>query len=326
MTQNATSKEDKESPKKTNDKQEKILTKLKSVCKKCTKASMMVYFRNIKRLYRLIEDGPIPLTGDWLGKKVLMEKYKKLPLNIRRHLSVSAVKACQMYKRNVDKWTVEMYKDSSKYEQDRNLNKRTDKERKEWPTKGYAAVKKAAKMMWDRVKVLLSKEDEPNLKTLYKYQMFIVLKLFSQIPFRNTFASFHINKSKEGNYIEKPKKGNFKFIVNEHKTVKKLGPKTVDLSRANTMALRKFLKYRDKVDIEHDYLLSTKNGLKMTKAALGKAIHRTTKELLGKSFGSRLIRILAATDSKKEIDKVNELANKMLHTAKQTKQYTREKD
>jgi len=286
---------------------------------------MMVYYRNIKRLHLLISDGKIPLTGDWLGKKELFEKYRKLPLNKRRHLSISAVKACQLYKRSADKWTIEMYKDSSKYEQERNLNKRSDKEKEQWPKKGYKSVKKAAKMMWDRVKVLLGKDEEPNLKTLYKYQMFIVLKLFSQIPFRNTFASFHVSKA-EGNFIERPKRGNFKFVVNEHKTVKKLGPKTVLLSRANTMALRKFLKYRDQVkEIKHDFLLSTKTGLKMTKSTMGKALHRTTKELLGKAFGSRLIRVLAATDSKQEIDKVEELANKMLHTSKQTKQYTREK-
>lgn len=284
---------------------------------------MMVYYRNIKRLHQLISEGPIPLTGDWLGKKELVEKYQKLPLNKRRHLSVAAVKACQMYKRNVDKWTVHMYKDSNKYEQNRNLNKRTDKEKTLWPTKGYKSVKKASKMMWDRVKVLLSKDDKPNLKTLYKYQMFIILKLFSQIPFRNTFASFHISKA-DGNYIEKPKRGNFKLIVNEHKAVKQLGPKTVNLNRANTMALRKFLKYREQVEeIKHDFLLSNKDGKKMSRATMGKYLHRTTKELLGKAFGSRLIRILAATDSKKEIDAVEELANKMLHTTKQTKQYTR---
>jgi len=284
--------------------------------------------RNIKRLYQLIEPGKnVPLTGDWLGKKELFEKYKKLPLKQRRHLSIAGVKASKMYKRNVDKWTVEMYKDSSKYEKDRNLNKRSETEIEKWPKQGFKSVKKAAKMMWNRVKVLLNKETTPNLKTLYKYQMFIILKLFSQIPFRNTFASFHVSKSEEGNYIEKPKKGNFKLIVKQHKSMKKIGPKTVQLNRANTMALRKFLKYRDSVEeIKHDFLLSKKDGKKMSKSTMGKALHRTTKELLGKAFGSRLIRVLMATSMKKEIDKVEELAHKMLHAkgSKQTKQYTRD--
>ena len=78
-------------------------------------------------------------------------------------------------------------------------------------------------------------------------------------------------------------------------------------------------------DVKHDFLLSNKKGGVLTKTAFSKALHKITKELLGVSFGSRLIRILAATDMKDEIDKVAELSNKMLHSAgsKQTKQYTR---
>ena len=284
---------------------------------------MMVYFRSIKRLYRLIDDGNVPLTGSWLLKKELMEKYKKLPLNKRRHLSVGAVKASQMYDKNSDKWTIEMFKDASQYEKERGLNKKSDAEKSKWPKGGFKDVKRAAKLMWNRVKILLGKESEPTMKTLYKYQLFIILKLFSQIPFRNTFASFQISKSDKGNYIQKPKKGNFTFIVREHKAAKQLGEKEVALNRANTMALRKFLKYREAVGIKHNFLLSNKDGNKMSKATMGKAVHRITYELLGKAFGSRLIRVLAASSVKKEIDKVEDLANKMLHTTKQTKEYTR---
>ena len=301
----------------------KLLKKLKSVCTNCTKASIMVYLRLIKRLYKLIEDGTVPLTGDWLGKKELMEKYRKLPLKQRRHLSTGAVKASKMYKRSSEKWEIEMYKDASKYDRERGKNKKSDKERASWPKQGYKAVKKAANEQWKRVKLLLP--GEPNLKTLYKYQMFLALKLFSEVPFRNTFASFSIKKT-DGNYIKQPPKGNFTFIVNDHKTSKKTGPREVTLSRASTMAVRKFLKYRARVpNIQHDFLFSNKRGDRMTKATFGKAVHRVTKELLGKSFGSRLIRVLAATEMKPEIDKAADLANKMLHSQKQGKAYTRSK-
>ena len=304
---------------------ENFIKKLKSVCTNCTTASMMVYFRNIRRLYRLIEpEKDIPLTGNWLGKKELIEKYKKQPLNVRRHLATAAVKASKAYKRNSDKWEVLMYKAASQYERQRGKNKRTEKEKAAWPKGGLKAVKKASTEMWKRVKLLLSKE--PNLKTLYKYQMFLVLKLFSEIPFRNLFASFSLKKS-DGNYIERPKKGNFKFIVQQHKASKKIGTREVGLSRASTMAMRRFLKYRAQVsEVKHDFLLSNKTGGKMSKGAMGKAVHRVTKELLGKAFGSRLIRVLAATELKPEIDKVAELGHKMLHSAgsKQTKQYTRQ--
>ena len=306
-----------------------FLEKLKSVCEKCTPASIKVYLRNILRLYRLLEkEGDIPLSGDWLAKKTLVEAYKKQPLKVRRHLSVAGVKASRAYKRNEDKWTILMYKDAAAYDRNRSKNKRSEKETASWPKGGIKAVKKASQEMWKRVKVLLREDKEPNLKTLYRYQMFIVLKLFSSdAPFRNTFASFSLKKGDgEGNYIEQPKKGNFTFVVNQHKASKNIGTKEVKLSRSNTMALRKFIKYRAEVpEVKHDFFLSNKKGAKMTKATLGKAVHRVTKELTGKSFGSRLIRVLFATDSKHEIDKVAGLQNKMLHGSgsKQTKEYTR---
>ena len=321
-----TSKEDKEDSKSTDKSPSKFLAKLKSTCKNCAKASIQVYFRNTRRLFRLInEDGDIPDTGDWLGKKILMEKYRKLPLNIRRHLSTAAVKACKAYKRSPDKWSVEMYKAANQYERKRNENKRTDKESKAWPKGGIAAVKRASKEQWKRVKVLLKSDAEPNLKTLYKYALFIILKLFSEVPFRNLFPTFSLKKS-EGNYISRPKKGNWSFVVNKHKTSKSQGPLEVKISRANTMALRKFVAYQDKVpEVEHDFLLSNKSGSKMSKANMGKAVHRVTKELLGKAFGSRLIRVLASSALKPEIDAVYALQKKLLHApgSKQTKQYTR---
>ena len=73
-----TSKKDKEEDGSKGKTPENFIKKLKSVCTNCTTASMMVYFRNIRRLYRLIEEEKdITLTGDWLGKTQLIEKYKK---------------------------------------------------------------------------------------------------------------------------------------------------------------------------------------------------------------------------------------------------------
>ena len=69
--------------------------------------------------------------------------------------------------------------------------------------------------MWKRVKVLL--KDEPSMKTLYKYQMFIALKLFTEIPWRNTFATLSID-TKQPNHIIQPRKGNMKIHLSEHKT------------------------------------------------------------------------------------------------------------
>jgi hypothetical protein len=307
----------------TDKKHSGFLGKLKAKCKNCTSGSIKVYMRNIRRLFRLTEEGPVPLTHTWLKKKETFDKYSKLPLKTRRHLSVAAVKASQAYGIKPEKWETSMYKDASKYQVERNKNKKSDTEKALWPKKGYAALKDAAKEQWKRIKHVLA--DEPSLPALYKYQMFIVLKLFAEIPFRNTFATLEVEKTDENNYIHFPKKGNASLVIRKHKSSKHIGEREVKLSRAATMALRKFLRYREKV-VDHKFFLSSKTGKKMSRPALGKALHRYLKTLTGKKgFGSRLIRILAATEKKDEIEAVSELSNKLLHSAggKQTKQYVR---
>ena len=293
--------------------------KLKSKCKNCTAASIKVYMAAIKRLHRLISDQELPTTGAWLNKKELMEKYEKLPLGKRRHLSLAAVKAGQSYGQKVEKWQTKMFRDQSQYQQKRNRNERTPTEAKKWPKHGFKAIKQVTREQRRRITHIL--KEEPSLKRMYPYQTYMLLKLFKEIPFRNTFADLSL-KDKSKNFVNIPKKGRITFQMKQYKNSKQLGETEVKLSRGATTALRKFIKYREGL-VKHDWLFSTKSGQKLSRAALGKILHKVTKDLLGKSFGSRLIRILHATDNKEEIEKVAELANKMLHTTKQTKQYIR---
>ena len=248
-----------------------------------------------------------------------MTKYERLTLSKRRTLSVAAVKASQMYGQNEDKWSVKMYRDQSEYTDKRNKNERSESESKAWPKHGFRAIKKAATEQRKRIKHMLT--EEPKLKNLYPYQVYILFRLYSEIPFRNTFADLNL-QDKTKNYVSVPKKGSITFHMRAYKNVKQLGEREIKLSRGATTQLRKFLKYREGL-VDHDWLFSGKGGGKLSKPALGKLLHRATKQLLGKAFGSRLIRVLAATESRKDIEKVTELSKKMLHTVAQTKQYTR---
>ena len=304
---------------------EKFLKKLKSVCKKCSPASIAVYRRNILRLWRLVnKEGPIPLTGEWLKKSTLLEKLKGTPLKTRRHLSVALVKAGQTYNSSKDlqeTFSAQMYKDANAYQVERNKNKKSPTEEKKWPKHGIKSVKNAARDLMKRVRLL---GKEPSMKTLYRYQMALLLRLYSEIPFRNTFATFDLKKKDNNNYLDIPKRGKIRLIVRKHKSADKIGPKTVELSRGAAMFLRKFLKYRATV-VDNDYLLNTMQKKKMSRSALGKALHRVTGELLGKKFGSRLIRVLAATAERSTLLKAQELGNRMLHSSnsKQTLEYSR---
>ena len=90
------------------------------------------------------------------------------------------------------------------------------------------------------------------------------------------------------------------------------------------MAIRKFLKYRAGVeDLDHDYLLTGKQGKPMSKGSFGKTLRNMTLELLGKKIGSRIIRVVVATENKELIEKAAELSAKFLHGEKRTADYIR---
>ena len=295
--------------------------KLRVKCKNCSNASIVVYLAAIKRLHRLIGDGNIPNTGSWLSKSELMTKYEKQPLSKRRHLSLAGVKASQAYGIKNQQWSTKMFRDQSEYQSERNKNKRSESEIKKWPKHGFTAIKKATTEQRKRITHIL--KETPKLKNMYPYQIYILFKLYSEIPFRNTFADLNL-KDKTKNFVRVSKNGRIVFEMKKYKNSKQLGESEITLSRGATTALRKFMKFREGL-VDHDWLFSGKSGGKLSRPALGKLLHRATKQLLGKAFGSRLIRVLAATDSRKAIEEVSELSKKMLHTTKQTRQYVRQK-
>ena len=300
-----------------------FLKLLKAVCTKCKKSSLLVYHQNIKRLYRLIKPDAteVPTTKTWLNSDALWKKYKAKPVNIRRHLALAGVKASQAFKMKPEnKWFADMIKTQSEYQKQRDKNEPSEKEKKLIPKNGLKAIKKAAVELKKRIKFVLQKE--PTKSGLYQYQWYIALKLYSEIPFRNTYANINITGTK-GNHLVRPKKGTYTFVMTDYKNSDRLGPREVKISRAGTMAVKKYLAYRDKVGLKHNKLFSTKTGEAMSKATFGKGLQATTSKMLGKAIGSRIIRILHASDKKEIIQEAAELTNKLLHTAKQTKQYVR---
>ena len=301
-----------------------LLEKLKSKCKNCSTASIKVYYRNIKRLYKLEnEKDEVPLTISWLNKSSLKAKYKKLPLKVRRHLSVAAIKFLTILDKPRDKsdWYEFMMDDNKEYQKQRNRNLKSTDEKKNWPKHGFKTIRKMATEFWKRNKGEILEEPK-TLRKLYSYQTFIILRMFSEIPMRNTYADLYISKKDNNNYIEVPKKGSVKLIIRSYKNSKDLGDRTIVCSRGLTTQIKKFLNYRKDI-VDNNNFLNNLKGDKMTRAAMGKMLRRNTKKLTRKNIGSRLIRVLAATDMKAEIEKVSELTKTLLHSNKQTKQYVR---
>ena len=302
-------------------KREEFIKKLKVKCKKCTENTILVYYRNILRLFRLTNEGDdIPLKAAWILKPALIKKYKDLKIGARRHLSNAAVKFFQLLGKENLVWYKFMMADSQAYALKRSKNEKSETESSKWLKDGWKGVRKAATEFLRREKIHIF-DGEKTMKKLYKYQIYIVLRLFSEIPFRNGFATLELKDNKK-NFIKIPKKGSIKFVMRTFKNSDQLGEKEITLSRGLTTQVRKFLKYRDGV-VDNDYFLNTMNKKKMTRSSLGKMVIRATKKLLNKKIGSRIIRVLAATSNKEEIKKLKKFSDSMLHSVKQTGDYVR---
>ena len=298
----------------------KFVDKLDKVCPKCSENSKKVYLQNIRRLYRFKDKDAteVPSTSKWLESDAAVNKYKALPYNVRRALSLAGVKAARAYGVNSDKWYKRLVDDQDEYNTNRKKNKRTDAEDAKMLKGGLKELKKISSEYKRQINREL--KEKPNLKTLSKYQLYLSLRLFVDLPFRNDFPTFELTENQKGNYIVYKKKKKAIFVLNKFKLSDKLGPRKVEISPALTKTLKLFLKYRDGL-VKHDFLLSNTSGEPMSKQAFSKAIHKVTKDLSGKSFGSRILRILHATESADIIEQSAELTNKLLHTASQTKLY-----
>lgn len=297
--------------------------KLKLQCRKCSQQTIRVYMSGTRRLLRMTDPDAkeIPKTSNWLMRKELENKVSALPLNKRRHLTSIGYIASKAYELPLDnKWHKLMLIDIEQYQAERTKNKQSDYEKENLP-RNMKEVKKAAKEYQTRIKRIYKKTD-PTISDLYKVQKWVVLRLITELPFRNDLPTINVY-SKKDNYLDKHGKNGLKIVMQKFKVSEKIGKREIILSRGATQVVKRFLKYRSRAGIDHDFLLSARNGDQMTKKGYSQMLIKLTSELLGKKVGSRIIRVLTVTENRDALVKSNNLTNKLLHTAKQTQQYIR---
>ena len=288
---------------------------LKKVCQKCTPATVQKYRRDILRLLRLGNPKAvkIPETSAWLQEASLFKKYQAIPLNKRRALSVAAVKAGQGYSlKDNKKWYDAMISDVQAYKEQRGLQLKSEDEKKHWPKEGIKVLKKIASEFKRSIRLALQ---TPNVESLYLYSQYILVKFYSEVQLRNTLADVEIVKG--DNYLSKSK-GIFTIHLSKFKASDRVGNVEIKLSRALSTAIHKYLKFRTQVKPDHTYLLVNAKGGKLSKKGLGVLLQKLTKKFTGKAFGTRLIRVLKATENKKVLDKALKISKEMLHSNLET--------
>jgi hypothetical protein len=285
-------------------------------------SSVETYFRNIKRLRKVHHDLPIPASGHkWLLEDKLFEWFDKQPLSVRRHLSTAATVALGVYKKKSPKWTERQQKDMRAFDADRRKRNLTAKQKDKMPKKGWDSLKDAIKVLRNDVKHILTKID--TMKKLVRVQDLVILSLYEDIPLRLDYASLRLGKFK-GNCIYKSTKKprGWHIDLQEYKTAKSLGKRTFKLNSRNQRLLNKFIPaVRENTD--HGFLLTNRKGQQMSRQVLSKTLMRITRQRIGKSFSTQLLRILYAMKNRGIIESAKQVSDKLMHSAEQSLQYAK---
>ena len=286
--------------------------RLRRVCKNCTASSLQTYYYNIKALAKIAGHDEPPNHGRWLNAALLKKIKRSLPLMKFKNMTIAGNKALAAYDKKNEEWAKAMQESTSRYNKERDKQKRTKREEANWPKEGYKALAKLATELHKDVAHLYEKAPaKVTMPELWQMMRHFVILFYSRHALRGDLADVRIKRS-GSNYLEKKGK-TWHLHVGQHKTVKAHGPIELDLDAAVAKQLEKYLLYL-KAKTKHGFLLSTKRyGNKLTRKDMMQMIRTTTKERLGKNIGIQMIRVLKTTDHFKSIDESAKLRGELAH-------------
>ena len=288
--------------------------RLRRVCKNCTDSSLQTYYYNIKALAKIAGHDEPPNNHRWINAALLKKIKKSLPLMKFKNMTIAGNKALAAYDKKNEDWAKAMQESTTKYNKERNEQKRTKRESANWPKDGYKALTKLASELYRDVEHLYNKAPaRVTYPELWQMMRHFVILFYSKHALRGDLADVRIKRS-GSNYIEKKGK-KWHVHVGQHKTVKAHGPIELDLDAAVGRQLDKYLIYV-RAKTKHGFLLSTKRyGNKLTRKDMMQMIRNTTKERLGLNIGIQMIRVLKTTDHFKSIDESAKLRGELAHGA-----------
>ena len=297
--------------------------RLSKKCPKCKPQSIAVYARSARRLFRLTDPkSDLPENTAWLKTEKLKKAYEKVPLAKRRHLSVAAHQFFKAHGKVDSYWQGRMFTDSDAYSRERSKNKKSATEQKNWVDNALGKLKKISTEFKRSINHKLRKE--PSVKHLWLYTQYLILRFYSEHQLRNDLATVKLkSSSKSDNILKRVKGSRYDLHMNSFKASDKIGSRVIHISRALSNVLYQYIQYRNRVAVKHDNLLSNIDGKVLSKMGLGRILRKMTADKLGKTIGTRMLRIFNATRHAKLLEKAAQVSHGMLHSAKQTKEYVR---
>ena len=107
--------------------------RLRSVCKNCTASSLQTYYYNIKALARMAGHDEPPNNGRWVNSELLKKIRKTLPLMKLKNMTIAGNKALAAYGKKNEEWSKAMQESTTKYNKERDTQKRTKRWRSSHP-------------------------------------------------------------------------------------------------------------------------------------------------------------------------------------------------
>lgn len=298
--------------------------------------SIMTYINNLKKVCRELNGND--KKDCYLGNLKWLNDFDKVmktiddePLNTRKNRLIAIVvslKATEGDKDLIEKYTKEMTKlaeESDARDKEQKLN---DKQKANWVD--YEELIKLTETLFDRIKEQnLLNNQKLTRKQYTLFQDYIMLRTYLTFSWRNDFASMKVISSQS----EDNGKDNFlltkngtpdKFILNQYKTDKKYGKKSVDIPDKLSKVIKKFLKFN-----KSGYFLTLQDGIRaMTPNGITKAFNRLFQNELNKTISTSLLRHIVishfrANDPtiKEQEKKEKEIEDRFMHSGGMNDRY-----
>jgi len=217
-----------------------------------------------------------------------LEKYKETTRKNTLNALIVVGGATAKYVKERDKYN-EMYAEQSK------AHKKTESQEKnwvEWPD--YLAM--VSQMKTD-LAVLAGKSEAKDWtwRETLRYQDYVIASLYSFYPLRNDFGDVEVvsrsafnnttteEREKQNYLIKEPTK--MSLVLNEYKTSKKYGEKTIDIDPEVRKVLLLWFKHN-----RSGFLLADKKGQALGSNGITKSLAKVGLHRLGKRLGSSLLR------------------------------------
>ena len=299
--------------------------------------SIMTYINNLKKVCREIsgKDKKDCYLGNlkWLdGFEKVMKTIDDEPLNTRKNRLIAivvALKATEADKDLIEKYTKEMTKLAEEGDARDKEQKLTDKQKANWVD--YNELIKLTETLFDRIRDQgLLKKDKLTRKQYTLFQDYIMLRTYLTFTWRNDFAEMKVISNEEkdddgkNNFLIQKNGIPEKFILNQYKTEKKYGKKSVEIPDKLSKVIKKFLKFN-----KSGYFLTLQDGIRaITPNGITKAFNRLFQNELGKTISTSLLRHIVishfrASDPtiKEQEKKQQEIENRFMHSGEMNDRY-----